>query len=108
VGRTGRAGSSGTALTLVGPEDSALAAEFEAALAAASGSGGAADAAAAAPPSDAGGEEAAAEAAAAALKPYTRLTRAAVEGLRYRAEDVARSITRPVIKEASSVFLGGG
>jgi ATP-dependent RNA helicase DDX56/DBP9 len=39
------------------------------------------------------------------LQPHQRLTKAAVEGLRYRAEDVARSITRNVIKEARAKEL---
>jgi hypothetical protein len=36
-----------------------------------------------------------------ALQPFTRLTKAATEALRYRAEDVARSLTKSVIKEVS-------
>jgi ATP-dependent RNA helicase DDX56/DBP9 len=34
------------------------------------------------------------------LQPYDRITSGAVEGLRYRAEDVAKSITKSVIREA--------
>jgi len=34
------------------------------------------------------------------LEPFDKMTKAAVEGLRYRAEDVARSITKSVIREA--------
>jgi hypothetical protein len=33
------------------------------------------------------------------LRPFERLTKASVEGLRYRAEDVARSLTKSAIKE---------
>lgn len=36
------------------------------------------------------------------LAPYRKLTHEAVEALRYRAEDIARSLTRPAIKEARS------
>lgn len=41
------------------------------------------------------------EAAPAALPPFPRITRAATEALRYRAEDIARSLTKAVIKEVS-------
>lgn len=34
------------------------------------------------------------------LRPFERLTKASVEGLRYRAEDIARSLTKSCIKEA--------
>lgn len=40
-----------------------------------------------------------------ALKPFKRLTKAAVEALRYRAEDVARSLTKAVVKEVISSSL---
>lgn len=43
------------------------------------------------------------EAAAAALGPFPRITRAATEALRYRAEDIARSLTKTVIKEVSQL-----
>jgi len=36
----------------------------------------------------------------AGLRPFERLTKASVEGLRYRAEDIARSLTKSCIKEA--------
>lgn len=36
------------------------------------------------------------------LRQFERLTKASVEGLRYRAEDIARSLTKPAIKEACS------
>lgn len=39
------------------------------------------------------------------LKQFLRLTKQGIEGLRYRAEDVARSITRNVIKEARAKEL---
>ena len=35
----------------------------------------------------------------AGLRPFERLTKASVEGLRYRAEDIARSLTKSAIKE---------
>ena len=45
--------------------------------------------------------DAAGELAEPALRPFTRLTKAATEALRYRAEDVARSLTKSVIKEVT-------
>ncbi len=47
-----------------------------------------------------GGEAAAAQAAS-PLAPFPRITRAAVEALRYRAEDVARALTKNVIREVN-------
>ena len=41
-----------------------------------------------------------------ALQPFPRITRAAIEALRYRAEDIARSLTKTVIKEVSPHFDG--
>lgn len=41
----------------------------------------------------------------AALRPYGRLSQAQVEALRYRGEDVARGITKAVIKEARAKEL---
>ena len=127
VGRTGRAGESGTAISLLAPSDAELADELSAMLAASSSGGGGgggggdaqqaaatAAAAAAAAESDTDDDEAAAAraagtstsgGAAGGLQPHQRLTKAAVEGLRYRAEDVARSITRNVIKEARAKEL---
>ncbi|KAL4423346.1 hypothetical protein ABPG77_006141 [Micractinium sp. CCAP 211/92] len=114
VGRTGRAGESGAAITLLGPSDSAFAAELAAMLhssgnqqqqqqqpaRSAQADGDSSDS------SDSEGEEGAgAGGAAAGLQRYQRLTKAAVEGLRYRAEDVARSITKNVIKEARAKEL---
>ena len=49
----------------------------------------------------AGGEESEEEQAS-ALQPFPRITRAAIEALRYRAEDIARSLTKTVIKEVGS------
>ena len=115
VGRTGRAGQSGTAISLLAPSDAAFAAELEAMLQATSSSGeqggdadrqqAAAAAAAAADESDSGSDDEEGGSgrgrggAAAGLQPHPRLTKKGVEGLRYRAEDVARSITKNVIKE---------
>lgn len=39
------------------------------------------------------------------MQPFTRLTKASVEALRYRGEDIARSITKSVVKEVGSVLL---
>ena len=38
------------------------------------------------------------------MQPFTRLTKAAVEALRYRGEDIARSITKSVVKEVSALL----
>eukprot|EP00887_Chlorella_sp_A99_P008058 scaffold12.g8058.t1 len=111
VGRTGRAGQAGTAVTLLAPHDAPLAAQLEAALAgggggagsAASGKGTAGAEQGQGPGADGGPE--AKKGAAAALAPYPHVTRAAVDALRYRAEDVARSITKNVIKEARTKEL---
>jgi len=97
VGRTGRAGEAGLALTLCAPSDAPFAAALERGLA--SSTATAVAGAAAEPPSAEGGE------APAVLQPFERITRAAVEGLRYRAEDVARSITKSVIREARAKDL---
>lgn len=118
VGRTGRAGQSGTAISLVVPSDGAFAAELEALLQASSGGGedGAdgerqqAVAAAAADGSDSdsdeeGGSGRGRGGAAAGLQPHPQLTKKGVEGLRYRAEDAARSITKNVIKGGGSHYL---
>ncbi|KAL4858273.1 DEAD-box ATP-dependent RNA helicase 16 [Chlorella vulgaris] len=117
VGRTGRAGESGTAISLLAPSDAAFAAELAAMLrsggegqqaAAAAGPAAAAAAAAGAAESESEEEEEErrrAGGAAAGLQPHSRLTSMAVEGLRYRAEDVARSITRNVIREARAKEL---
>lgn len=100
VGRTGRAGESGTAVSLFAPSDAAFAAELEAALDGATDTSNA----------DASGpstavEDGADDSAPRVLRPFERITKAAVEGLRYRGEDVARSITKNVIKEARAKDL---
>lgn len=125
VGRTGRAGQSGTAISLLAPSDAAFAAELEAMLQASSSAGEegadaerqqAVAAAAVADDSDSssddedGGSGRGRGGAAAGLQPHPRLTKKGVEGLRYRAEDVARSITKNVIKEVRAVqalFVSG-
>lgn len=38
------------------------------------------------------------------LRPFGRLTKASVEGLRYRAEDIARSLTKTAVKEVQPRF----
>ena len=42
-----------------------------------------------------------ADGAASGLQPFGPLTQASVEALRYRGEDIARSITKAVVKEVS-------
>ncbi|KAK9802873.1 hypothetical protein WJX72_007990 [[Myrmecia] bisecta] len=100
VGRTGRAGQAGVAVSLFTPEDTALLQDLEPALSAAAADQPEADAATVA----ADGQEAAA-ASKHGLRLFARLTRASVEGLRYRAEDVARSLTKAVIKDARAKEL---
>ena len=80
VGRTGRAGKSGTAITLVSPAETSA---FEAVKTALARDGG-----------DAGA------AAAAAMAPFSGLKPEAVESLRYRAEDAARSVGKTAVREA--------
>ncbi|KAJ9528986.1 hypothetical protein QJQ45_000556 [Haematococcus lacustris] len=122
VGRTGRAGKSGLALTLFTPQDAAFEAEVRSLLSSsvpteptfdpvASGRDGVI--------SDSESEDsdegepgttaqqrrtkcAGAEATglAAGLRPFQRLSSQQIESLRYRGEDIARSITKNVIKEA--------
>eukprot|EP00898_Chlorokybus_atmophyticus_P002015 jgi/Chlat1/2814/Chrsp187S00201 len=75
VGRTGRAGAAGLALSFVRPQDEEVAV-----------------AAAAAVKTD-------------ALAPFPSLTSAAVDALRYRAEDTARAVTRAAVKEARAKEL---
>jgi ATP-dependent RNA helicase DDX56/DBP9 len=101
AGRTGRAGAAGLCLTIVAPSDRPRAAALAAALDGAAGFAPAAAADAAADASVSG----AVAAPPSALRPFDRLTRAAVEGLRYRGEDVARSITRGVVREARAADL---
>lgn len=47
----------------------------------------------------------AADDAACGLQPFHHLTKASVEALRYRGEDIARSITKAVVKEARAKEL---
>eukprot|EP00793_Prasinoderma_coloniale_P000302 PRCOL_00005286-RA len=77
-GRTGRAGRSGACLSLVAPADVARRREIEAAL----------------------GMGARAGASAEEMAPFEGLSKELVEGLRYRAEDVARAVTRTHVREA--------
>ena len=100
VGRTGRAGQAGTAITLLGAGDAALEAALQRQL---GPSPAAQQGAERGPPGDAG---AASAAAAPGLAPFGRLTRAAVEALRYRAEDIARSLTRSAVKEVRALQEG--
>ena len=53
------------------------------------------------PPAAGTGEAEDAESAS-GMQPFARLTKAAVEALRYRGEDIARSITKTVVKEVSA------
>ncbi|KXZ52784.1 hypothetical protein GPECTOR_8g172 [Gonium pectorale] len=128
VGRTGRAGESGTAISFFAPADEAFREELAGALGEArkraGGADGDGDAAAAREPgfradgededdSDDGNEDDEEDGegggrrrgAAAALRPYGRLSRAQVEALRYRGEDVARGITKSVVREARAKEL---
>eukprot|EP00891_Asterochloris_glomerata_P006955 jgi/Astpho2/6955/e_gw1.00107.46.1_t len=86
VGRTGRAGQTGEAITLVAPEEGAFAEELSASLGGANAEHGTAD-------------------LGAGLPSYPRLTKEAINALRYRGEDVARSLTKTVIKEARAKEL---
>lgn len=99
VGRTGRAGKSGTAITFFAPSEAGFAAELHAALSASSSL----------PKNVADDKEQEEQPENATdnnvLQPFKHLTKEAVEGLRYRSEDVARSITKNVIKEARTKDL---
>ncbi|PSC74391.1 DEAD-box ATP-dependent RNA helicase 16 [Micractinium conductrix] len=125
VGRTGRAGEAGAAVTLLAPADAAFAAELDQMLAERGGDQQQQQQQQQQPPAgaaqsddDASGSDSDDEAApgggkagkrggggSGGLRTHDRLTKAAVEALRYRAEDVARSITRNVIKEARAKEL---
>lgn len=123
VGRTGRAGAAGAAYTLFAPSEMEFAAILERALATA---GTATTTSTAELPDitpvnflstatahDADTEERLAEAGQSqsqsqrtvVLTKFEALKQAAVDGLRYRGEDVARSITKNVIKEARTKDL---
>ena len=80
VGRTGRAGKSGTAITLVSPAEAPLLETVKTALARRGGDAGAA--------------------AATEMAPFAGLKPEAVESLRYRAEDAARSVGKTAVREA--------
>jgi len=107
VGRTGRAGHSGTAVSLFAPSESDFATEIETALAMENNKN--------TKPSDGAGSGIGGansnngididDPSTKVIRPYERITPVAVEGLRYRAEDVARSITKNVIKEARAKDL---
>ena len=58
-------------------------------------------ASAAASPSAASEGGQAAAVAASGLQPFARLTKASIEALRYRGEDIARSISKSVVKEVT-------
>lgn len=83
VGRTGRAGHAGIAVTLLSPIDDAVRTQLDAHLVSTGAAGVTAN-----------------SSAHPGLQPLPRLTAASIESLRYRAEDVARSITKLAIKEA--------
>mmetsp|Transcript_15453 Transcript_15453/g.41851 ORF Transcript_15453/g.41851 Transcript_15453/m.41851 type:complete len:698 (+) Transcript_15453:110-2203(+) len=121
VGRTGRAGHSGIAITLFTPADASFKGELECLLspakaaAAAAAAEGAAEGGEAVVSDDEDKNEASSSSSSSdtdsddedqsqkkgkALRPFLRLSKAQVEALRYRGEDVARSITRNSIKEA--------
>jgi ATP-dependent RNA helicase DDX56/DBP9 len=95
VGRTGRAGHLGTAITLFhspkSPDyDDEFVADLEQHLMQASGEN----------------QETGSEATTTTfLKPFTKLTKATVDALRYRSEDVARSVTGAAIKEARAAEI---
>ncbi|PNW75448.1 hypothetical protein CHLRE_12g526850v5 [Chlamydomonas reinhardtii] len=133
VGRTGRAGESGTAISLFTPQHSELKfrMQLEEALEAAAEArrrragtaagvrepgfraegedddddGDLAAAAGADSDDEGAGAGAGGKGRDAALRPYGRLSQAQVEALRYRGEDVARGITKAVIKEARAKEL---
>uniref|UniRef100_A0A383WG42 RNA helicase n=1 Tax=Tetradesmus obliquus TaxID=3088 RepID=A0A383WG42_TETOB len=122
VGRTGRAGQSGLALTLLTPQDDDFRQELQQALqqqqqqqqsaAAAAGVAAAAgDSSSSSSDDDSSGSEDEGEGGGRrsrrkaaqdrpALRPFSRLSRPSLEALRYRAEDVARTITRGAVREA--------
>ncbi|KAG2498899.1 hypothetical protein HYH03_003090 [Edaphochlamys debaryana] len=121
VGRTGRAGEAGTAISLFTPGDLGFQEKLAASLGEArrgrrgeaarepgfraegededdsedeEGAEGSED-----------GEEEQGRRKGGALRPFGRLSKAQVEALRYRGEDVARGITRAVVKEARAKEL---
>ncbi|DBB15417.1 TPA: hypothetical protein ACH3X3_003648 [Trebouxia sp. C0006] len=93
VGRTGRAGHSGVALSLFTPQDADLQAQLKSNLRPTEASDRPVE------------DTSAADDAACGLQPFHYLTKASVEALRYRGEDIARSITKAVVKEARAKEL---
>ncbi|CAA6663022.1 unnamed protein product [Spirodela intermedia] len=81
VGRTGRANSAGTSVSLVSPEESKVFDDIKIML---------------------GDND---KESAKSLSPFPFLTKGAVESLRYRAEDVAKGVTRVAIREARAQDL---
>ncbi|KAF8061904.1 RH16 [Scenedesmus sp. PABB004] len=111
VGRTGRAGQSGLALTLFTPQDVVFQQELSDALAAqqgtaaaaaagASGGGGSSDDSSGSDTDDEGGAGARRRGEGEPLRPFARLSKASLEALRYRGEDVGRTITKAAVREA--------
>lgn len=82
IGRTGRAQSTGASVSLVSPEEENLFKEIEDML-----NGG----------NDSGKTK--------HIVPFPLITKEAIESLRYRAEDVARGVTKVAIKEARAKEL---
>lgn len=129
VGRTGRAGQAGVAITLFTPKDKAYREELLGALVKGGGGGGArrkgrarrgaqgADDEDDADSDDdddddekeeeeeADGEEGSAAPSKGPLRTFGRLPSSQVEALRYRGGDIARSITKKVVKEARAKEL---
>ncbi|KAL2611149.1 hypothetical protein R1flu_022841 [Riccia fluitans] len=83
IGRTGRAGNSGLAITLVTPKDEEMLGLVEEVL----------------------GGDPEKSAAQRTITPFPLLNKAAVESLRYRAEDVVRGVTKIAIREARAKEL---
>ncbi|KMZ61290.1 ATP dependent RNA helicase [Zostera marina] len=81
VGRTGRAHNTGSAISLVCPEDEKVNEEIKLLL---------------------GSEE---EGSSSSIEAYPFLTKEAVEGLRYRAEDVSKGVTKLAIRESRAQDL---
>ncbi|KAK3271199.1 hypothetical protein CYMTET_20437, partial [Cymbomonas tetramitiformis] len=95
VGRTGRAGATGTAVTLVGPSDAPRLGELVADFA----QRASADTKVAEGKSGEMGQKSTSKAPI-VLHTFTKLKPTAVESLRYRAEDVARAVGKMAVKDA--------
>ncbi|KAH1082503.1 hypothetical protein J1N35_022264 [Gossypium stocksii] len=80
IGRTGRAYSAGASVSLVSPDEMEIFEEIKSSL----------------------GEE---DIGTNTIMPFSLLTKDAVESLRYRAEDVARSVTRVAVRESRAQDL---